>query len=144
MAVKESNPLKRLGYLACHAAYQHTNIEYFPQKPFNPLLGETYEFIVPGKYTYFAEQISHHPPICAYHIKGEAGYLRYSTNRLNIRFTKGNLLFSNMYKEYIELEPYDEVFELIPPDFGVYNIIFGQIYLDPATCAFIKNIKQTE
>jgi len=49
-----------------------------------------------------------------------------------------------MYKEYIELEPYDEVFELIPPDFGVYNIIFGQIYLDPATCAFIKNIKQTE
>ena len=30
LAVKESNPIKRLGYLACYAAYQHTYIEKFP------------------------------------------------------------------------------------------------------------------
>lgn len=31
-------------------------------KPFNPLLGETYE-IVTSKFRYFSESVSHHPPI---------------------------------------------------------------------------------
>lgn len=33
-------------------------------KPFNPILGETFEIITP-EYNYFAEQVSHHPPISA-------------------------------------------------------------------------------
>ena len=108
------------------------------------MLGETYEYIVPGKYKYFAEQVSHHPPICAYYIKGDSGYLRYSTNRLNSKFAKGTLLFYNIFKEYIELTPHNEVFELKPPNLGVHNIIFGQIYLDPETNAIIRNINKPE
>lgn len=144
MAVKETNPLKRLAYLACHTAYQHTNTEKFPQKPFNPLLGETYEYVVPGKYQYFAEQISHHPPVCAYYIKGDSGYLRYSTNRLNIKFAKGTLVFSNMFREYVELLPHKEIFELKSPILGVHNIIFGQMYLDPVSNAMVRNIHNPE
>lgn len=35
-------------------------------KPFNPLLGETYEYTRPDKhYRFFTEQVSHHPPISA-------------------------------------------------------------------------------
>ena len=35
-------------------------------KPFNPLLGETYEYARPDKhYRFFTEQVSHHPPISA-------------------------------------------------------------------------------
>ena len=38
------------------------------KKPFNPVLGETYEFIDPHYNTHFiAEQVSHHPPISAYY-----------------------------------------------------------------------------
>lgn len=33
------------------------------KKPFNPLLGETFELIQPGRYRFVAEQVSHHPPI---------------------------------------------------------------------------------
>jgi len=34
------------------------------KKPFNPFLGETYEFVPANKeYKFFAEQVSHHPPI---------------------------------------------------------------------------------
>lgn len=36
------------------------------RKPFNPLLGETYEFIDENSKT-ILEQISHHPPILAFH-----------------------------------------------------------------------------
>ena len=39
------------------------------KKPFNPLLGETYE-LVDKNYRYFAEQVSHHPPITAFAYEG--------------------------------------------------------------------------
>jgi hypothetical protein len=36
----------------------------FAEKPFNPLLGETYEFVPKNKkFRFLAEQVSHHPPI---------------------------------------------------------------------------------
>ena len=42
------------------------------EKPFNPILGETYQGWIDGCPVYF-EQISHHPPIAAYYLKGR-GY----------------------------------------------------------------------
>lgn len=42
------------------------------EKPFNPILGETYQCWVDGCPIYF-EQISHHPPIAAFIMKGR-GY----------------------------------------------------------------------
>jgi len=39
-------------------------------KPFNGLLGETFELITPT-YRYLAEQVSHHPPISAVYAKGK-------------------------------------------------------------------------
>ena len=42
------------------------------QKPFNPILGETYQSWIDGCPVYF-QQISHHPPIAAYYMIGR-GY----------------------------------------------------------------------
>ena len=39
-------------------------------KPFNPLLGETYELVTPN-YRYFSEMVSHHPPICCFNCEGK-------------------------------------------------------------------------
>lgn len=41
-------------------------------KPFNPLLGETFELKMEGNtpFHYIAEQVSHHPPITAVHVTG--------------------------------------------------------------------------
>ena len=39
-------------------------------KPFNPILGETFQCRVGGVPFYY-EQISHHPPISAFYMKGE-------------------------------------------------------------------------
>lgn len=39
-------------------------------KPFNPLLGETYEFEKDG-YRVICEQVSHHPPISAFHAESD-------------------------------------------------------------------------
>ena len=40
------------------------------KKPFNPLLGETYE-MVEKEYRYLSEQVSHHPPITAFSMEGD-------------------------------------------------------------------------
>jgi hypothetical protein len=46
------------------------------QKPFNPILGETYQGLIDGCPIY-GEQISHHPPISSVLLKGR-GYTLYA------------------------------------------------------------------
>ena len=42
------------------------------KKPFNPLLGETYEYIdEKKKFRFISEQVSHHPPISAGYCESE-------------------------------------------------------------------------
>lgn len=41
-------------------------------KPFNPLLGETFEYVDEERgVKFFTEQVSHHPPICAATLESE-------------------------------------------------------------------------
>ena len=47
------------------------------EKPFNPILGETYQGFIDGCPVY-ADQISHHPPITAYYMLGR-GYKIYGS-----------------------------------------------------------------
>lgn len=57
---------ERLVYVAAFAASEYASTIGRIAKPFNPLLGETYEYVRPDKgYRFFIEQVSHHPPIGA-------------------------------------------------------------------------------
>jgi hypothetical protein len=62
-AEKETTSL-RLAYVAAWAIAGNIFINGRTDKPFNPLLGETYELVSP-KYRFLAELVSHHPPILA-------------------------------------------------------------------------------
>jgi len=54
--------------VAFWVASLHTNV--FLYKPFNPILGETFQAYIQDSPVY-VEQISHHPPICCYQMYGE-------------------------------------------------------------------------
>ncbi|KAI6217710.1 Oxysterol-binding protein-related protein 3 [Aphelenchoides besseyi] len=54
------------------------------RKPFNPLLGETFDFISDDKWKYHAEQVSHHPPISACHADGP-GWNWYQTFKSRVQ-----------------------------------------------------------
>lgn len=45
----------------------------FAGKPFNPILGETYQAEYSGGVRVYAEQISHHPPISSWQMMDDAG-----------------------------------------------------------------------
>lgn len=40
------------------------------KKPFNPILGETWQADMCDGSTMYMEQISHHPPVSAFHLEG--------------------------------------------------------------------------
>ncbi|KAL8733108.1 MAG: hypothetical protein Q9166_002300 [cf. Caloplaca sp. 2 TL-2023] len=57
---------ERMVYVAAFAASEYASTIGRVAKPFNPLLGETYEYVRPDKgYRFLIEQVSHHPPIGA-------------------------------------------------------------------------------
>ncbi|RFU24198.1 hypothetical protein B7463_g12141, partial [Scytalidium lignicola] len=66
IAAQRSDPCERMVYVAAFAASEYASTIGRVAKPFNPLLGETFEYARPDKqYRFFIEQVSHHPPIGA-------------------------------------------------------------------------------
>jgi hypothetical protein len=65
-AAEATDSTERMVYVAAFAASEYASTIGRVAKPFNPLLGETYEYARPDKgYRFFIEQVSHHPPIGA-------------------------------------------------------------------------------
>ncbi|XP_010262527.1 PREDICTED: oxysterol-binding protein-related protein 3A-like isoform X2 [Nelumbo nucifera] len=83
------DPYMRLVYasswaISVYYAYQRT------WKPFNPILGETYEMANHGGVTFIAEQVSHHPPMSAGHAENE--HFTYDvTSKLKTKFLGNSL-----------------------------------------------------
>ncbi|WFD00762.1 hypothetical protein MYAM1_003514 [Malassezia yamatoensis] len=65
-AALQSDSTRRIAYVAAFAASNYSSTIGRIAKPFNPLLGETFEYARPDlHYRYISEQVSHHPPISA-------------------------------------------------------------------------------
>lgn len=66
LAAEQTDSIARLVYVAAFAASEYASTIGRVAKPFNPLLGETFEYVRPDKnYRFFIEQVSHHPPVGA-------------------------------------------------------------------------------
>ena len=61
------DPHERMCYVAAFAVSSYASTAYRSGlKPFNPILGETYECVREEKgFRFLGEQVSHHPPISA-------------------------------------------------------------------------------
>ncbi|CAG8518416.1 3317_t:CDS:2 [Ambispora leptoticha] len=66
IAARQKESTERILYVAAFAMSNYSSTVGRVAKPFNPLLGETYEYVRPDKaFRYISEQVSHHPPISA-------------------------------------------------------------------------------
>ena len=86
LAANEDDPLRRLAIVAIYSITLLTCVETNTTKPFNPLLGETFELVTPD-FRFLAEQVSHHPPITGVHCEGNSGYTLYTNNLVKNKFT---------------------------------------------------------
>ncbi|KAG9093089.1 hypothetical protein FS749_015118 [Ceratobasidium sp. UAMH 11750] len=65
-AAREKDAHKRIAYVAAFAMSNYSSTIGRIAKPFNPMLGETFEYCrLDKQYRYVSEQVSHHPPMSA-------------------------------------------------------------------------------
>ncbi|THU46314.1 hypothetical protein C4D60_Mb09t03610 [Musa balbisiana] len=98
-------------------------------KPFNPILGETYEMANHGGLTLIAEQVSHHPPMSAAHAENE--HFTYDiTSKLKTKFLGNSLEIYPVGRTRVKLKKDGVILDLVPPPTKVNNLIFGRTWVD--------------
>ncbi|KAI6653376.1 Oxysterol-binding protein-related protein 2-like isoform X1 [Oopsacas minuta] len=130
-----TDPIERLEYIAGVFAVSQSSLAHRIYKPFNPLLGETYEIMNNNKDFYFVtEQVSHHPPISAIHFQLPKIRVRGFIGQ-SIKFwgTSIDILIDGTFN-YEFLDENGEVETLITlsnvPPCSARNIIMGNIWLE--------------
>ncbi|KAJ6992860.1 hypothetical protein NC653_016078 [Populus alba x Populus x berolinensis] len=98
-------------------------------KPFNPILGETYEMTNHGDLTFISEQVSHHPPIGAAHAENE--HFTYDiTSKVKTKFLGNSIEIYPLGRTRVTLKRDGVVLDLVPPPTKVSNLIFGRTWID--------------
>lgn len=138
-ALDQQDSVRRLAYVAVFSTTLLTCIERNTTKPFNPLLGETFE-LVTDTFKFVAEQVSHHPPITAFECQGNKGYKLYGNNRAKTKFNGKSLNIIPVYRMYIEFTNWNETYEIQQPTVSAHNLIIGNLYLDLGSKSMIRNI----
>lgn len=103
-------------------------------KPFNPLLGETYELTLaaPG-YRIVCEQVSHHPPISAYHGESERFILRGSVQP-KLKFWGKSIEVKPDGFVNLELKRHKETYTWRNVNCCVHNVIVGKLWFEQVRC----------
>ena len=111
-------------------------------KPFNPIIGETYEYFINDlNFRYYAEQVSHKPPVTAF--MGETPDLEVYGDTLgntSFKFFKGCMELSFKNKVHIKLKKTGDHFTYIPPNALAKGIINPPLYVDYCGDILIENL----
>ena len=103
-------------------------------KPFNPLLGETYEMVLPDKgngLRFISEQVSHHPPISACYAEGSGGSWKYYNSiEIKSKFWGKSLELYPTGLNFVEIPEYGDVYSFEQVTACVHNIVVGRLWLD--------------
>ncbi|KAG2709127.1 hypothetical protein I3760_05G224200 [Carya illinoinensis] len=126
---KKGNSLMRILNVAAFAVSGYSSTEGRICKPFNPLLGETYEADYPDKgLRFFSEKVSHHPMIVACHCEG-TGWRFWGDSNLKSKFWGRSIQLDPVGTLTLEFED-GEVFQWSKVTTSIYNLILGKLYCD--------------
>ena len=114
-------------------------------KPFNPIIGETYEFFDnEKKFRFYSEQVSHNPQVNAYIAETpEFAYYGDTLNTTSFKFFKGSieLLFKN--KSHIHIKKTGDHYIFNPPTVYVKGLMKPPLYNDYSGTTIIQNTSDT-
>ncbi|XP_050276411.1 oxysterol-binding protein-related protein 1D [Quercus robur] len=126
---KQGNDLMRILNIAAFAVSGYSSTQGRQCKPFNPLLGETYEADYPDKgVRFFSEKVSHHPMIVACHCEGR-GWKFWADSNLKGKFWGRSIQLDPVGVLTLQFED-GETFQWSKVTTSIYNIILGKIYCD--------------
>lgn len=126
---KMGNSLMRILNVAAFAVSGYSSTDGRNCKPFNPLLGETYEAEYPDKGLRFvSEKVSHHPTIVACHCEGR-GWKFWGDSNLKSKFWGRSIQLDPVGVLSLEFDD-GEVFQWSKVTTSIYNLILGKLYCD--------------
>ncbi|XP_070671001.1 oxysterol-binding protein-related protein 1C-like isoform X2 [Malus domestica] len=126
---KRGNSLMRILNVAAFAVSGYASTEGRICKPFNPLLGETYEADYPDKgLRFFSEKVSHHPMIIACHCEGQ-GWKFWGDSNLKSKFWGRSIQLDPVGVLTLEFDD-GEVLQWSKVTTSIYNLILGKLYCD--------------
>ncbi|RXG62127.1 Oxysterol-binding protein-related protein 6 [Armadillidium vulgare] len=120
------DPTERMIQVAAFAVSSYASTIYrAAHKPFNPLLGETYECIREDKgFKFIAEQVNHHPPVSACHAVSN-NYIFWQDLRIKTKFWGRSLEFQPSGTVYVYLPNHEERYEWNKVTSCVHNLYGG-------------------
>ncbi|XP_020263738.1 oxysterol-binding protein-related protein 2A-like isoform X2 [Asparagus officinalis] len=126
---KMGNSVMRMLNIAAFAVSGYASTEGRPCKPFNPLLGETYEADFPEKgLRFFSEKVSHHPMLIACHCEGR-GWRFWGDSNVRSKFWGRSIQLDPLGVLTLEFDD-GEIFQWSKVTTSIYNLILGKIYCD--------------
>lgn len=101
-------------------------------KPFNPLLGETYELVREDLgFRLISEQVSHHPPVSAFHAEGlQQDFVFHGSIYPKLKFWGKSVEAEPKGTITLELPKFNESYTWTNPTCCVHNIIVGQLWIE--------------
>ncbi|XP_059502255.1 oxysterol-binding protein-related protein 1 isoform X3 [Stegostoma tigrinum] len=145
-AIGSRNSLERMQCVAAFAVSAVASQWERTGKPFNPLLGETYEMIRQDLgFKLISEQVSHHPPISAFHAEGlTQNFAFHGSIYPKLKFWGKSVEAEPKGTMTLELLKHNEAYTWTNPTCCVHNIIVGQLWIEQYGNVEIINHKTGE
>ncbi|XP_041723930.2 oxysterol-binding protein 1 isoform X1 [Coregonus clupeaformis] len=131
-AAKCQSSLEQLCYVAAFSVSSYSTTVHRTGKPFNPLLGETYELDRRREsgYRSLCEQVSHHPPAAAHHVFSDRGWILRQEIAVSSKFRGKYLSIMPLGTIHAIFEKSNNHYTWKKVTTTVHNIIVGKLWID--------------
>ncbi|XP_050790767.1 oxysterol-binding protein-related protein 7 isoform X4 [Gopherus flavomarginatus] len=139
-----ADPCERLVCVAAFAVSAYASTYYRAgSKPFNPVLGETYECVRPDKgFRFISEQVCHHPPIFACHAESD-NFIFWQDMKWKNKFWGKSLEIVPVGTVNVKLPRFGDHFEWNKVTSCIHNILSGQRWIEHYGEVLIRNVRDS-
>ncbi|XP_060944431.1 oxysterol-binding protein-related protein 6 [Limanda limanda] len=143
-ASETEDPFERMVIVAAFAISGYSSTYYRAgSKPFNPLLGETYECIREDKgFCFFSEQVSHHPPISTCHCESK-NFTLWQDVRWKNKFWGKSMEILPIGSVNLTIPRFGDHYEWNKVTTCVHNILSGRRWIEHYGEITIRNTKSS-
>ncbi|XP_038618518.1 oxysterol-binding protein 2 isoform X2 [Tachyglossus aculeatus] len=142
-AVKCENSTEQMCFVAAFSVSSYSTTIHRTAKPFNPLLGETYELDRMDELGFrsLCEQVSHHPPAAAHHVYSKHGWALWQEITIASKFRGKYLSIMPLGAIHLEFSSSGNHYIWRKGTSTVHNIIVGKLWIDQSGDIEIVNHK---
>ncbi|XP_029820780.1 oxysterol-binding protein 2 [Manacus vitellinus] len=145
-AVKCESSTEQMCFVAAFSVSSYSTTVHRTAKPFNPLLGETFELdrLEELGFRSLCEQVSHHPPAAAHHVYSRRGWTLWQEITIASKFRGKYLSIMPLGAIHLEFHSSGNHYVWRKVTSTVHNIIVGKLWIDQSGEIEIVNHKSKD